>query len=206
MLKLFTILFLCGFLSSCGHFKKIKEAKKAAEAVAGAKPLITLPKSDFKPTIELDGPTELPAPAPAKDSTLVDVDTKNTFKAGELYEAVKDVTLKRADNIIKERLSSNTTISRGQTWLFYALGAGFIIAGAVLGWGMKSKEIFLWGGVGALCMFFAPTLIEALHEITATIVLGFKICFGVGIALLIGRVLWKVFHHEAKPKPLKVEK
>ena len=206
MLKLFTILFLCGFLSSCGHFKKIKEAKKAAEAVAGAKPLITLPKSDFKPTIELDGPIKPPAPAPPRDSTLVDIDTKNTYKAADLYDAGKEVTLKEIDDEVKDRLSSSSTLSSGQSRMYFLVFVPLCVLGAIVSFACKIPKTGIVCVGGALFFCLLPSIIEAIHRMLEGLVVSFYILLGVGLISLGAWIFWKAFHHEAKPKPLKVEK
>jgi len=206
MIKILLLCYLSCFLCGCGIFKnarkekeiknKLEEKSKLAEILkaGGDFDMINiLPEEialEIKPEI-----IELPNPFPARDSVLLDVDSRKRIQAGILYDHVSSRTLKAASKQISEKLESNTSISSGQSWLFYLLGA-LCVGGIVVCLWIKSPYSAGCCGVGAISMMLLPSLIEAIHGALKGLVYLFNGCLALGFACLVAWVFYKIYNHQ----------
>ena len=200
---------MCCFVVGCRTTRKLFEVKETIGSVKNATidtrvPLGAINFSDFiddppKPDLKLSAPINLPAPLPARNHNLQNIDTGLTHKAAEIIDGTTIEVIKDLDKQIKEQLNSNTTLTGGQSWLFYLMGAALIVCAAIC-LALKVNYTAICCGLAALTMFFVPTFIEAIHKMLKGLVWSFYACLAIGILSLIGWIGWKIYNHIPKNK------
>lgn len=205
-MRLLFLVACCFLLTSCGTIRKVFGIKEKVDNVTDhtKNTLGKFRPGDFiddppKPKLKRKRPVELPAPNPPRSDTLQSKLTGLEHNAGDLYDRVTAEVLIEADEQIEEKLNSNSTLSSGQSWLFYLIGAGFIVAAGVF-LALKTHYTAICCAITAFGMCLLPTMIEAIHDLLKGLVWAFYALLAIGVLSLVGWLAWKLFKHDPKKK------
>ena len=203
------LILVCAFaVSGCSLFRGAREVNRVADKVGDYIPKAPITKiKDLMPnyvepdlSIKLSGDVKLYSPFPDRSAIFKDSVSQKEFGAGLIYDAVAEETLKQVDKQVEEKLSSNTTITQSQSWLFYVIGAIGIAAGVVVLIVIKTPKTALTVGLAGLSMLFIPTFIEAIHGLLKGLVFFFYGSLILGFVCLLAWVGYKVYHFIPKSK------